>query len=98
MSDDWGFETKQIHAGQAPDEGSNARAVPIDIEITRSFGTPHWELESIEETVDYKKHDVTNARFELTVAPRSKQVFTHTEHTYYGVREDVLVQKQQEQW
>jgi len=78
-------------------EVTNARAVPVDIEITRSFGTPHWELESVEGTVDYKKHDVTHARFELTVAPRSKETFTYTDRKYYGVREDVLIQKQQEQ-
>ena len=30
MSDStWGFETRQIHAGQAPDSATNARAVPI---------------------------------------------------------------------
>ncbi len=29
MSAQWGFETKQIHAGQAPDAATNARAVPI---------------------------------------------------------------------
>ena len=29
MSADWGFETKQIHAGQEPDAATNARAVPI---------------------------------------------------------------------
>jgi O-acetylhomoserine (thiol)-lyase len=29
MSDGWSFETKQIHAGQAPDEATNARALPI---------------------------------------------------------------------
>ena len=26
---DWGFETRQIHAGQTPDSATNARAVPI---------------------------------------------------------------------
>ncbi len=26
---DWGFETRQIHAGQAPDSDTNARTVPI---------------------------------------------------------------------
>ncbi|MCE2525855.1 MAG: PLP-dependent transferase, partial [Acidimicrobiia bacterium] len=25
----WGFETRQIHAGQVPDPATNARAVPI---------------------------------------------------------------------
>jgi O-acetylhomoserine (thiol)-lyase len=29
MSDAWSFETKQIHAGQRPDEATNARALPI---------------------------------------------------------------------
>ena len=29
MSDSWGFETKQIHAGAAPDPTTGARAVPI---------------------------------------------------------------------
>ena len=29
MSDAWSFETKQIHAGQTPDEATNARALPI---------------------------------------------------------------------
>ena len=29
MSDVWGFETRQIHAGQVPDSATGARAVPI---------------------------------------------------------------------
>jgi O-acetylhomoserine (thiol)-lyase len=29
MSTNWSFETKQIHAGQAPDAATNARALPI---------------------------------------------------------------------
>ena len=29
MSNDWGFETRQIHAGQEPDPTTGARAVPI---------------------------------------------------------------------
>ena len=29
MSDNWGFETRQIHAGQEPDAEASARAVPI---------------------------------------------------------------------
>src|SRR5690606_1141152 len=29
MSKDWGFETRQIHAGQVPDPATGARAVPI---------------------------------------------------------------------
>ncbi|MEK9663437.1 MAG: PLP-dependent transferase, partial [Candidatus Nanopelagicales bacterium] len=29
MSNGWSFETRQIHAGQAPDSATNARALPI---------------------------------------------------------------------
>lgn len=29
MSNEWGFETKQIHAGQVPDSATGARTVPI---------------------------------------------------------------------
>ena len=29
MSDSWGFETKQVHAGASPDPATGARAVPI---------------------------------------------------------------------
>src|SRR5882757_7475675 len=29
MSESWGFETKQVHAGTAPDPTTGARAVPI---------------------------------------------------------------------
>ena len=29
MSDQWGFETRQIHAGQEPDPTTGSRAVPI---------------------------------------------------------------------
>src|SRR3546814_16048787 len=29
MSDTWGFETRQIHAGHTPDAEASARAVPI---------------------------------------------------------------------
>ena len=29
MSTAWSFETRQIHAGQSPDEATHARALPI---------------------------------------------------------------------
>ena len=29
MSQDWAFETRQIHAGQTPDSATGARALPI---------------------------------------------------------------------
>jgi len=37
MSDNWGFETRQIHAGQEPDPTTGARAVPIYQTTAYSF-------------------------------------------------------------
>jgi O-acetylhomoserine (thiol)-lyase len=37
MSSDWGFETRQIHEGQEPDEATNSRAVPIYQTTSYSF-------------------------------------------------------------
>ena len=42
MSDnDWGFETRQIHAGTSPDPTTGARAVPI-------YQTTSYQFESTE--------------------------------------------------
>ncbi|MFC3298712.1 bifunctional o-acetylhomoserine/o-acetylserine sulfhydrylase [Arthrobacter agilis] len=41
MSDDWSFETRQIHAGQTPDSTTGARALPIY--QTSSFVFPSAE-------------------------------------------------------
>ncbi|BBE22249.1 bifunctional o-acetylhomoserine/o-acetylserine sulfhydrylase [Arthrobacter sp. MN05-02] len=41
MSNDWSFETRQIHAGQVPDEATGARALPIY--QTSSFVFPSAE-------------------------------------------------------
>lgn len=41
MSDDWSFETRQIHAGQVPDAATGARALPIY--QTSSFVFPSAE-------------------------------------------------------
>jgi O-acetylhomoserine (thiol)-lyase len=41
-SDDWGFDTAQVHAGARPDAGTNARATPI-------FATSSFVYESAEQ-------------------------------------------------
>jgi len=76
-------------------EIANARTLPVDIEVTRGFDTPSWELELQGDGVVYEKHDVTHARFEFNVEPRSKRTFTYTVTTYHGVREEAFVRKQQ---
>lgn len=40
MTDTWGFETKQIHAGQEPDPTTGARAVPIYQTTSYQFRDP----------------------------------------------------------
>ena len=37
MTESWSFETKQIHAGQAPDAATNARALPIYATTSYTF-------------------------------------------------------------
>ena len=75
-------------------EVTNARSLPVDIEVTRGFDTPQWELTVNEGAVAYEKHDVTHARFKRSVEPRSKDVFTYTVTTYHGVREEVFSRRQ----
>ena len=44
MSTTWSFETKQIHAGQAPDAATNALALPIYQTTSYTFNdTTHAE-------------------------------------------------------
>ncbi|OHB60866.1 MAG: hypothetical protein A2168_04305 [Planctomycetes bacterium RBG_13_50_24] len=70
-------------------EITNTRPMPIQIEITRGFGTTYWTLQS--ETT-YEKYDATNARFKLEIEPRSKQTLEYTVRTYHGTREESLRQ------
>ena len=69
-------------------EITNTRELPIEIEITRGFGMAYWRLDTDAENVDYKKHDATRARFELSLEPRSKWTFGYSVTTYHGVRQD----------
>jgi len=70
-------------------EITNTRTLPIQIEITRGFGTAYWTLQS--ETT-YEKYDATNARFKLEIEPRSKHTLEYTVRTYHGTREESLTQ------
>ena len=74
-------------------EITNTRELPIEIEITRGFGTSSWTLETDAEDVDYKKHDATHARFELKLGPQTKQTIGYTVTTYHGVRREVLTER-----
>ena len=66
-------------------EITNTRALPIEIEITRGFGTAYWTLQS--ESL-HKKHDATHARFEMQLEPQSKHTIAYTLTTYHGRRQE----------
>ena len=68
-------------------EVTNTRELPIELEITRGFGTAYWTLQA---DIPYEKHDATHVRFTLNFEPRSKQTFGYTVTTYHGVREETL--------
>ena len=68
-------------------EITNTRTLPIEIEITRSFGTAYWTLQA---DIPYEEHDATHARFKLELEPRSKRTLEYTVTTYHGVREESL--------
>jgi hypothetical protein len=73
-------------------EITNTRQIPITIEIIRDFGTSFWTLQC---ETPYEKYDVTRARFNLTIEPRTKRTLEYTVTTYQGTRQDVLNQKQE---
>jgi hypothetical protein len=70
-------------------EITNTRKLPVEIEITRGFGTPYWSLQA---EAPYKKHDATHARFETQLQPRSKQRLEYTVTTYHGSRQEQVNQ------
>ncbi len=74
-------------------EITNTRTLPIEIEITRGFGTAYWTLQFDDQEVSYEKHDATHARFRVNLEPRSKRTFGYTVTTYHGVREETLAEK-----
>jgi hypothetical protein len=70
-------------------EMTNTRTLPIQIEITRGFGTAYWTLKT---ETPYEKHDATHARFTLELEPRSRQMLEYTVRTHHGTREESLRQ------
>jgi hypothetical protein len=65
----------------------NTRELPIEIEITRGFGTVYWTIQS---EAAYEKYDATHARLKSNLESKSKQAFEYTVTTYHGKRENTL--------
>jgi hypothetical protein len=94
-TDNYMFDTKKEIAGWDEIRSwdmklTNTRELPVEIEITRGFGTAYWTLRMDAKDVDYKKHDATHARFELKLGPRTKRTLGYTVTTYHGVREEAM--------
>jgi len=70
-------------------EITNTRTLPVEIEITRGFGTAYWTIQA---DIPYEKYDATHARFKLKLEPQTKRVFEYTVTTYHGTREETLTQ------
>jgi len=81
-------------------EITNTRTLPIEIEITRGFGTAYWTLVYVDiasvaaDSISYEKHDATHARFMLKRKPSSKWTFGYTVTTYHGVREETMAERE----
>jgi hypothetical protein len=73
-------------------EVTNTRELPIELEITRGFGTTYWTLQA---DIPYEKYDATQARFKLSIGPRRRKTFEYTVTTYHGVREETLTKIKQ---
>jgi hypothetical protein len=69
---------------------TNTRELPIELEITRGFGTSYWILRCDDKDISYEKHDATHARFTLNLESQSKRTFGYIVTTYHGVREETL--------
>ena len=78
---------------------TNTRDIPVDIEITRNFGTDAWELELNSVGTahpTFKKHDKNRGRFTMAVPARSEKEFGHTIRKYRQKRIEAYSQKMQE--
>lgn len=73
-------------------EVTNTRTLPVDIEITRGFGTAYWALKPANATVSYEKHDASHARFKLTIGSRTRRAFEYVVTIYHGARRDAYSQ------
>jgi hypothetical protein len=71
-------------------EITNTRELPIEIEITRGFGTTYWTIRS---NAAYEKYDATHARFKVSLEPLSKHNLVYTVTTYHGTREGVTAEQ-----
>lgn len=67
---------------------TNARSVPVRIEITRHVSADDWDIEQAGEHGTFEKLDTQTIRYHLTLAAHSKKAFDYTLQMRYGTRAD----------
>ncbi len=74
-------------------EVRNTRDLDVEIEITRSFGTNYWKIETDEQGFAYEKYDTSHGRFEMNLPPRTNRTIEYTLTKYHGTRREEAVAK-----
>ncbi|MDY0356315.1 MAG: DUF4139 domain-containing protein [Sedimentisphaerales bacterium] len=67
-------------------EVRNTRDVPIQVEITRNFDAPHWDIAHSGSIDGYEKVDLDTVKFTVELPARSQKTFEYTTTMYQGVR------------
>jgi len=67
-------------------EVRNTRDVPIQVEITRNFDAPHWDIAHSGSIDGYEKVDLDTVKFTVELPARSQKTFEYTTTLYRGVR------------
>jgi hypothetical protein len=64
----------------------NTRDLPVTVEVTRNFNTPHWELDQKDRSSKYEKVDLDSVKFTLDLKPMSEKVVEYVITTHMGRR------------
>ena len=67
---------------------TNARPLPVKIEVYRHFGTAYWTIKNRGQYGDYEPDDASTAKYVLQVEPRSKCEFEYVLTIYHGTRQE----------
>ena len=69
-------------------EVKNTRAVGVDVEIQRNFGSSYWNLRKEGDFGSYEKVDMDTVKFTMTLDPRTSNTFHYTVTMRHGTRRD----------
>ncbi|MBN1816413.1 MAG: DUF4139 domain-containing protein [Sedimentisphaerales bacterium] len=67
---------------------TNARRLPIKVEIYRHFETPYWDISNRGQSGEYEKEDLDSVKYTLQLEPESKTEFEYSVTTYHGTRRE----------